>query len=157
MEATTSVKPKQEEQQVEALYNSLLDSWNRQDANSFAELFLEEGYTIGFDGTLANGRKEIYHHLEEVFQHHKTASYVSIVRDTHPLDSQVWVLRADVGMVPPGKNDINPATNAIQNLVAVKFANGFKIAVFQNTPAAFHGRPKDSEKLTNELKKKYGN
>jgi hypothetical protein len=53
-------------------------------------------------------------------------------------------------MVAPGASDINPAVNAIQSLVAVKLAPGWRIALFHNTPAAFHGRPDLAETLTEE-------
>jgi hypothetical protein len=55
-------------------------------------------------------------------------------------------------MVPPGQSDINPAVNAIQTLIAAKHNNQWRIAVFQNTPATFHGRPELSENLTEELR-----
>ena len=62
------------------------------------------------------------------------------------------LLTAIVGMVPPGKADIDPAVNAIQSLVAVKEGEVWHIALFQNTPAQFHGRPELSENLTRELR-----
>jgi hypothetical protein len=56
-------------------------------------------------------------------------------------------------MVPPGQKDLNPATNAIQSMVAVKQASQWRITLFQNTPAQFHGRPELAEALTEELRK----
>lgn len=56
-------------------------------------------------------------------------------------------------MVPPGGSDINPAVNAIQSLVAVRREDLWRIALFQTTPAAFHGRPELSEQLTSELRR----
>jgi len=144
------------ESQVRAVYDQLLYHWNKRDASAFANLFLEHGYTIGFDGTISNGKKEIQQHLAAVFENHATASYVSIVRNVQVIDHTVWILRADVGMIPPGKNEINPKVNAIQSLVLVKTDYGFRIAFLQNTPAAFHGRPEAVEQLTNELNKIHG-
>jgi hypothetical protein len=54
-------------------------------------------------------------------------------------------------MVPPGQSDINPEVNAVQTFLAVKQQNKWSIALFQNTPAAFHGRPELSERLTEQL------
>jgi hypothetical protein len=68
------------------------------------------------------------------------------------LSPDVAILRAVAGMVPPGESDINPEVNAVQTLVAVKQQNNWIIALFQNTPAAFHGRPELSERLTEELR-----
>jgi hypothetical protein len=62
------------------------------------------------------------------------------------------VLHAVAGMVPPRQSDINPAVNAMQTLVATKPDGRWQIALFQNTPAQFHGRPHLSEALTEELR-----
>jgi hypothetical protein len=55
-------------------------------------------------------------------------------------------------MVPPGQSEINPAVNAVQTLVAVNQDSQWRVAIFHNTPAAFHGRPEASEQLTAELR-----
>jgi len=140
-----------DEAKVRLLYKKLLDSWNNCNAKDYAGLFTVDGNIIGFDGSQANGRQEIYSHLSGIFNHHKTASYISIVKEVRSLDTIVWALRAVAGMVPPEKSDINPAVNAIQTLVAVKTQDDFQIAIFQNTPASFHGRPELGEQLTKEL------
>lgn len=81
-----------------------------------------------------------------------TSAYIGNVREVRFLSPAVAILRAVVGMVPHGKTDINPATNAIQSLVAVKRNGQWRIALFQNTPAQFHGRPDLVEPLTEELR-----
>jgi hypothetical protein len=55
-------------------------------------------------------------------------------------------------MVAPGKTDIDPALNAIQSLIAVRRDEAWQAQLFQNTPAAFHGRPTELEALTDELR-----
>jgi hypothetical protein len=62
------------------------------------------------------------------------------------------MMTAMAGLVPAGKDDIDPRFNAIQTLVAVRTAGEWRIAVLQNTPAQFHGRPEAAESLTAELK-----
>jgi uncharacterized protein (TIGR02246 family) len=138
--------------EVRTLYQRLLDAWNRQDASAYAELFAPTGSIVGFDGSPVNGRAAIEAHLRGVFAHHRTASYVSVVREVRPLGADAALLRAAAGMVPPGKDDINPAVNAVQSLVAVRDAARWSIALFHNTPAAFHGRPEAAEALTAELR-----
>jgi hypothetical protein len=54
-------------------------------------------------------------------------------------------------MVPPGEEKIKPERNAVQSLIAVKENESWKIALFQNTPAQYHGSPEVSQALTNEL------
>jgi uncharacterized protein (TIGR02246 family) len=140
------------ESAVEALYEELLERWNQRDAAGFAALFADDGNLVGFDGSQVDGRAEIESHLCGIFGDHPTASYVAIVREVRRLAPGVAVLRAVVGMVPPGGSDLNPAANAVQTLVAARRDGRWRIALFHNTPAAFHGRPEASEKLTEELR-----
>ena len=133
------------------LYVHLLDAWNRRSADDFAELFGESGSCVGFDGSPMNGRSEIGSSLSAIFEHHPTASYVAKMREVRSLGGTVMLVRAVAGMIPPGKSEINAATNAIQILVIVGSGQAAQIALFQNTPAAFHGRPELSESLTKEL------
>jgi uncharacterized protein (TIGR02246 family) len=139
------------EDQIRNLYQSLLDSWNKNDASAFANLFAENGSTVGFDGSQMNRKAQIEKELAQIFSNHKVSSYVSIIREVRQLSDSVYLLRAVAGMVPPGKNEINSKVNAIQTLIAQKEGDEFKIALFQNTPAAFHGRPELSLQLTQEL------
>jgi hypothetical protein len=55
-------------------------------------------------------------------------------------------------MISPVTSDINPAVNAMQTLVAMQQDGQWRIALFQNTPAQFHGRPEVAEALTEELR-----
>src|SRR5689334_15640154 len=133
------------------LYRQLLEGWNNQDAHAFAATFAEDGSSIGYDGSPMNGVAEIEMTLSGIFTNHKTASYVAIVREIRFLSPQVAVLRAVVGMIPPGKTELNPERNAIQSLIANYKDGQWRIALFQNTPARFDGRPELSEALTKEL------
>jgi len=134
------------------LYARLIGTWNRRNARDFALLFASDGSIVGFDGSQVNGQIEIGAHLSEIFSHHQTASYVTIVREVRPIASDVTLLRANAGMVPPGKDDINPEMNAVQSMVAAQKSGKWEIALFQNTPAAFHERPELAKKLTDELR-----
>ena len=67
------------------------------------------------------------------------------------LGEDVRLLRAVVGMVPPGTTELNPAVNAIQSVVIVGPRGQLEIALLHNTPAAFHGRPHLAHELTDEL------
>lgn len=141
-----------DENKIRELYHDLLEYWNRRDVKGYASLFAESGNIIGFDGSQENGQAEIEAHLSQIFRDHPTAAYIGKVREVRFLTPEVAVLRAVVGMIPPGQNDINPNVNAIQTLVASKHADQWQIEVFHNTPAAFHGRPELSQALTDELR-----
>ncbi len=137
--------------QIEKLYRELLDFWNRQDAKGLASLFFRDGSILGFDGSQMNGKMQIESEIGQIFAHHRTASYVGKIREIRLLRKDVALLRAVAGMVQKGEKEINPAVNTIQSLIAVKDNGMWLIALFQNTPAQFHGRPELSEALTEEL------
>lgn len=138
--------------EVETLYQQLLAAWNNQSARGMAELFAEEGELIGFDGSQAIGQDEIFSHLNPIFADHPTARFVSIVKDVRFLSPEAAILRAAAGMVPRGQSDINPAANTHHTLVVVKNAGEWRIQLFQNTPAQFHGRPELVQRMTDELR-----
>ena len=107
---------------------------------------------VGFDGSTMHGRSEIEHHLREIFDHHQTATYVSLVRSVRMLGEAHALLEAVAGMVPPGGSDIKPEVNAVQCLVATRTGDRWLIEHYQNTPAAFHGRPDAQRVLSEELR-----
>jgi uncharacterized protein (TIGR02246 family) len=134
------------------LYARLIDAWNSRDAEAFAALFDRDGVSIGFDGSQATGY-EIREHLAGVFGDHRTAPYVARVREVRALGDDTALLRAIVGMVPPGGDSVNPDANALQSLIAVRRPDGWKVALFQNTPAQYHGRPEAVEEHTAEVER----
>jgi uncharacterized protein (TIGR02246 family) len=132
------------------LYERLLNAWNAHDAESFGALFSEDGLTIGFDGSQMRG-PEIAKELGGIFADHETAPYIAKVRDVRAVGSDCALLNAIVGMVPPGADALNPKTNALQSLVAEKDGEEWRIVLFQNTPAQYHGRPELAEAHTAEI------
>ena len=140
---------------IQKVYDQLISSWNEMNSEAYAELFTADGSIVGFDGSQANSRKEIYEHLSAIFADHAPARFVTIVREVRLLSTSVGLLRAVAGMVPRNEKEINPKTNTIQSLIAVKKDHRFMIALFQNTPAAFHGRDEDAQKLTTELQEHF--
>ena len=144
--------PSPDEMEVRTLYRELLDGWNQRNAEAFAAPFAEDGEAIGFDGSEMTGRVEITTTLGQIFADHVTASYVSKVRSVQPLSPEVAILRAIVGMIPPGQSDLNPAVNAHHTLVAAKRDGIWRIELLQTTPAQFHGRPDLVQHMTEELR-----
>src|SRR4051812_731711 len=101
------------DEQAVQVYTALLEAWNGHDAAAFAALFTADGSAIGFDGSQMNGPEDIARQLGEIFAHHPTSAYVAKVREVRALDSTVTILRAAVGMIPPGSNRLKPEVNAI--------------------------------------------
>lgn len=135
---------------LSTLYARLLDGWNRRDAGAMAACFAPHGTMIGFDGSLSEGPAAIESHLSPVFADHPTARFVAIVRGTRQIGDG-GLLRADAGMVPPGGTEVNPAANARQVVVARDAGEGWRIELFQNTPAALHWDEAQRETLTRDL------
>lgn len=140
------------ESDIQTLYRRLLQAWNERSARGMADLFAEEGEMIGFDGSQAIGPDDIYSHLQPIFEHHPTAAFVSKVKEVRLLGPETAMLRAIAGMIPPGQTELNPKANAHQTVIAVRHRESWRIQLFQNTPAQFHGRPELVERMTAELK-----
>lgn len=140
------------EHDIESLYRSLLNAWDRRDARAFATLFVEDGHVIGYDGSLMEGRAEIEPELERIFAQHPTPTYVCKVRDVRVLGPDVGILFAIAGMVPAGENELDPAVNALHTMVAARGGRRLEIVSFQSTPAALHGRPEMANQVTEELR-----
>src|SRR3954453_7718042 len=133
------------------VYGRLLNAWNSRDARAFAAVFTEDGSAVGFDGSQMNGRDSIDIELSAIFANHQTATYVAKIRELRSLDQNTTLIRAVVGMIPSGQQALNPSANAVQSIVVLRQADGFRIALLHNTPAAFHGRPELASQLTEEL------
>lgn len=136
---------------VEKLYKALIAYWNSRDAKQFAALFRDEGMVIGFDGSMMKGTEHIQKELTEIFQSHPTGKYVWKIKDLIQTTSDTAILYAIAAIVPQGKDGFNPATGAQQLLTAIQQQGGWKIALFQNTPAQFHGRPEMAAAFNKEL------
>lgn len=137
---------------IKKVYERLIEAWNNRDAEGMANLFTEHGESIGFDGSQSIGPAEIFSHLSPIFRDHPTARFVSKIKDLRFIGENAAILRAIAGMIPPGKSDLNPAVNTHHTLIVINNSNEWKIELFQNTPAQFHGRPELVEQMTEELK-----
>jgi uncharacterized protein (TIGR02246 family) len=140
------------ESATRALYVRLIEAWDKRNARDFALQFASEGNLVGFDGSQVDGQLAIGAHLTEVFTHHQTPCYVTIVREVRLIASDVTLLRANTGLIPPGKEDIDPTLNAVQSMIAANKGGNWRIVLFQNTPAANHQRPDLAKQLTEELR-----
>jgi uncharacterized protein (TIGR02246 family) len=134
-----------------ALYRRLIDGWNNSDADAMGAALREDSLVIGFDGSQMIGREQVVSELAGVFADHEVARYVTKVHSLTPLGADVVVLHAVAGMVPPGAAEIMPERNSVQTVVAHQSGGEWLVALFQTTPAQFHGRPELAEALTAEL------
>ena len=138
--------------EIKVLYHNLIHAWNNRNAKNMANQFTEQGELIGFDGSQAIGRNTIFAHLEPIFAEHPTPPFTTCIKDVQFLSTEVAMLRAIAGMIPPEGTELDSNFNAHQTLLAVKENDEWHIELFQNTPAQFHGRPDLVEHMTAELK-----
>ena len=137
---------------IRGLYETMLRGWNARDAGAYAEGFAPDGQAIGFDGSWHGGRDRIEAEIGAIFTAHPgTGRYVWLIREIRLIADLAAVLRADAGIVSGSEATVNPRVNSVQTLVAEKVSGSWRIVLFQNTPAAFHGRPGHVADLTNAL------
>ena len=139
------------ENEVTALYDTLITAWNDHDGTAMAAPFAEDGVVIGFDGSVSSGKQTISSEMTSIFADHETGRYAVKVKSVRELGQHAMILRAIAGLVPPGQTAINAATNSHQTVVAEAHDGQWRIVLFQNTPAQFHGRPGLAEGMTREL------
>ncbi len=127
-----------DEAAVRALYQELMDGWNKGRGESFAAPFAEDGDLIGFDGTHVRGRHEIASFHQPLFDKWlKGTRLVGEVRSVRFLTPDVALMHAMGGTVMRGKSEPSPERDSIQTLVAKKCGDEWCLAAFQNT----RGRP----------------
>jgi uncharacterized protein (TIGR02246 family) len=139
------------ESEVEALYEQLIAAWNVHDGAAMAKPFAEDGLIIGFDGSVSSGRQAISTEMSSIFADHETGRYAVKVQSVRPLGPRAMILKAIAGLVPPGQTAIRSETNSHQTVVAEEQQGQWRIVLFQNTPAQFHGRPELVDAMTREL------
>src|SRR5688572_9046865 len=113
---------------VEHLYFSFLDCWNARDAAGMAALCAPEAQVVGFDGTEMDGAKALQSAVAAVFAQHRTGAYVAKVRAVRHIGGTA-ILRAVVGMISDGTEDLNPELNAVQTLVASHIGDQWRVQV----------------------------
>ena len=137
---------------VEELYANLMEAWNKRDAKAFEDLFILDGDLVGFDGTQAHGQGSIGEHLRQVFDAHATLKYVYRITGVTQISTDVAIVRAIAGMVPPGSKDFDPKLHAVHRMTAVHRGGAYRVALFQNTPARLDNRPQEIEQMTADLR-----
>jgi uncharacterized protein (TIGR02246 family) len=139
------------ENAVAGVYRKLIEGWNRRDAEGMSSAVADDGIVIGFDGSQMMGRAQVARDIGRIFADHETATYVTKIREVRALSENVGLLHAVVGMIPPGGSSIMDDRNSVQTVVAVLDGDTWVAALFQTTPAQFHGRPDLAQALTTEL------
>jgi uncharacterized protein (TIGR02246 family) len=123
-----------DERAVRALYQELMDGWNRGSGEDFAAAFTEDGDLVAFDGTHFKGREEIAPFHQELFEKWmKGTRLVGKVKDVRFPSPDVALMHAVGSTVMRGKSEPSPERDSIQTLVAVRQGEEWRLAAFQNT------------------------
>jgi uncharacterized protein (TIGR02246 family) len=141
-----------QDQAIVSTYTKLLTAWNTQDAAGMAALFAEDGAQVGFDGSEAQGPTTIHQQLAPIFRDHPTKRFVHVIREVQHVAADVVLLRAIAGMVPRDSLELDESKNVVQSLVMRKEGAGWRIILFQNTPARLDGRPEAVAAMSKELR-----
>src|SRR5918998_3792772 len=84
-----------DEAAVRALYQELMDGWNRGIGDAFAAAFTDDGDLVAFDGTHFKGRKEIAPFHQDLFERWmKGTRLVGEVKDVRFLSDEVALMHA---------------------------------------------------------------
>jgi uncharacterized protein (TIGR02246 family) len=142
-----------DEAAIRALYQQIIDGWNKGSGDAFAARFAEDADFVAFDGSYFKGRQEIAAFHQMLFDTFlKGTRLVGKVRSVRFLTPDVAVMHAVGGTVMPGPSGIEPERNSIQTLVATKRVGDWYLAAFQNSRAQYMGRPELAQELTEELR-----
>ena len=123
-----------DEASIRAIYNDLMDGWNKGDAEAFAAPFAEDSDLIAFDGSHFKGRHEIIAYQQPLFDKWlKGTRLVGEVKSVRFLAPDVAVFHAVGGTIMRNQSKPSPERDSIQTLVALKRGDTWQIAAFQNT------------------------
>jgi uncharacterized protein (TIGR02246 family) len=130
-----------DEAAVRALYQQMMDAWNKGSGDAYAAVFAEDGDLIGFDETHFRGRREIAPFHQRLFDTYlKGTRLVGQVASIKFLSPEVGLMHAIGGTVMRGKSIPSPERDSIQTLVATKGGGEWHLAAFQNTRLRLIGR-----------------
>jgi uncharacterized protein (TIGR02246 family) len=130
-----------DETSVRELYERLMDAWNHGDGAAFAAVFAEDGDLVAFDGTHLRGRAQIHASHQELFDRWmKGTRLVGSVEHVRFVAPEVAVMHALGNTIARRRSRPARERASIQTLVAVRTADGWRLAAFHNTRVRPIGR-----------------
>ena len=123
-----------DEKALHDLFQMSKDGWNQGDGEAYATSFTEDADYILWNGTYLKGRQAIAAAHQQLFETRLQGSRLE------GLIQHIRFLRADIALVHlqsspqiPGQQVPAPEQYAIQTLVGIRQANGWRFTSFQNT------------------------
>ncbi len=131
------------DQEVGRLFDALTEAWNTGDATAYAELFTEGADYITFFGLHMEGRRAIEESHRALFDGPLKGSRIGFGPEAEAgqrdgariraLGPGVALVVARGGLTFPGQETPDPDRGSMIILTAVRAAEGWRFASFQNT------------------------
>jgi uncharacterized protein (TIGR02246 family) len=123
-----------DETAIRACLDQLGAAWTSGDADAFAAAFTEDADYVAFDGSHVKGRREIAESHRPLFQGFFKGSRLAGERQTiRMLTPDVALIHSRGAVLLAGQNKPKRSRISVQTSVAVKQADGWRLAAFQNT------------------------
>ena len=123
----------QEEIKIRALFEQMIEGWNKGSGKQFAAPFDEEAVFIAFDGSQTEGRAEIERTHQELFDKWlKGSRLVGEITNIRFLSADVALIHSTGGTILKDKDKPSPERDSIQTLVAVRKGSDWKFTAFHN-------------------------
>ncbi|RSM78058.1 DUF4440 domain-containing protein [Amycolatopsis sp. WAC 01375] len=126
---------KAEQAAVAALTQKVISAWAYNDADTFADVFTEDG-TMILPGLYKKGREEIRAYLKDAFaDQYKGTQVTGKPVDIRFFSSEVGLLLTQGGVLAPGESEVSDSQAIRAAWFVVKQDGEWKLAAYQNSPA----------------------
>lgn len=122
-----------DEAAIRAVFQQLLEAWNRGDGMAYGALFTDDADYITFDGSHLQGREDIARSHQQLFDTYlKGSRLVGQVTGVRFLGPDVALLHATGGTVTARKSTPSPERASIQTLLATRQNGEWRFTAFHN-------------------------
>jgi uncharacterized protein (TIGR02246 family) len=120
---------------IASLTQRVVAAWAYHDADSFAEVFTDDG-TMVLPGVYLKGRQQISAYMAAAFQGvYQGTQVTGKPIDIRPLGADAAILLSLGGVLAAGESEVTEGSAIRAAWVAVRDgAGGWKLAAYQNTP-----------------------
>ncbi len=121
--------------ELAAVPGRLVSAWAAHDAETFSQLFIQDG-TMILPGVYKKGREDIRKHMEAGYAGpYKGTSVTGTPLEIKPLGSDAFALITVGGVLAPGETEVSTEEAIRASWILVKDDDGtWRLAVYQNCP-----------------------
>ena len=119
---------------IGSLTQRIIVAWAHHDADSFADVFTEDG-TMILPGLYKKGRGAIRDHMAAAFQGvYKDTQVTGRPLDMRPLGDDAAILLSQGGVLWPGDSEVSETAAIRAAWVVIRQDGQWRLAAYQNTP-----------------------